>query len=428
MDLDTSFLGAIISEGRKALQYARERDIDPEQVQGPLREVYEYILEHYQSYETVPGFQAVLAKTGHLLEAPVEPAQFYSDEVVKRRLFLHLADGMDRATGIMESHQPQETLTHLAEIVRTGHKLDNAQAKTVPLFSLAPEIIEHYEKIKRGERGIETRWDTLNRVTLGFWPEDLALFAARMGTGKSWVACMVALDAWLAGKRVLLVTTEMSRRAIAARMTALHYRLPYDDFRSGRLSVFEEEKFKQGLLKLIEDERLNLVGGDFDFTLPSLEAAIDDVEPDIVIVDGAYLLKASGDSRHERASNMFDQLKRLAKRHKVPVVATTQLNREAKANSPKSIQADTVALTDVAGWNADLLVGLVQTEDMRMDNRMQFKFLKVRESAATELELTWDFIRMEFEEVDDGDGSSGSAGGSGNNSLDLIDDIDTPNF
>jgi len=124
-----------------------------------------------------------------------------------------------------------------------------------------------------------------------------------------------------------------------------------------------------------------------------------DEKPDLVLVDGAYLLKVPGITRTERASNVFDELKRLAKRSKAAVVATMQFNREVKVNQAKTVQADSIAMTDVAGWNADLIFGLIQTEEMKKNRRMAFKPLKVREGESEEIECNWDFERMDFSEI-----------------------------
>jgi replicative DNA helicase len=124
-----------------------------------------------------------------------------------------------------------------------------------------------------------------------------------------------------------------------------------------------------------------------------------DEKPDLVIVDGAYLMKVPGLTRTERAANVFDELKRIAKRSKAAVVATMQFNREVKINQAKTVQADSIAMTDVAGWNADLIFGLIQTEEMKKNKRLAFKPLKVREGESEEIECNWNFEKMDFSEI-----------------------------
>jgi hypothetical protein len=56
-------------------------------------------------------------------------------------------------------------------------------------------------------------------------------------------------------------------------------------------------------------------------------------------------------------------------------------------------------MTDVAGWNADLIFGLIQTEEMKKNKRLAFKPLKVREGESEEIECNWDFTTMNFSEL-----------------------------
>jgi len=216
----------------------------------------------------------------------------------------------------------------------------------------------------------------------------------------TWFLTLLAEHAWATQKkRVLFASTEMSKERILQRFYALHMRLPYEEFRKAKLGVFVEQKFREQAIAMQAMDGLFIVGGDFDFRVESLEAAIDDCEPDLVLLDGAYLLKGEGEGRTEKASNSFDDIKRLAKRCRVPLVATTQFNREAKVNSAKSASVEKIALSDAAGWNADLIYGLVQTEDMKRDGRMILKPMKFREGIGEDVECLWDFATMDFREV-----------------------------
>lgn len=214
----------------------------------------------------------------------------------------------------------------------------------------------------------------------------------------TWVEILIAREAWSAGKRVLFVTTEMASMRIAARLLSAHLKLPYGEFSSGKLGEFSEGKLKDAVKDLMEDTRFVTVGG-FDFKTSTLAFAVEEAEPDIVLVDGAYLLKAEGGSRTERAAAVFDELKRMAKSAKVPFVVTTQFNRDAKSNVASSARAENIGLTDVAGWNADLIYGMVQTDDMKADKRMMFKPLKIREGVGKDIECHWNFETMDFSEI-----------------------------
>jgi replicative DNA helicase len=141
-----------------------------------------------------------------------------------------------------------------------------------------------------------------------------------------------------------------------------------------------------------------VIGGGFDFRIESLEAAIDNKKPDLVVLDGAYLLKMKGDTRTEQAANIFNELKRLANRRELPIVVSSQFNRGVDKNQKNSVGPEKIALTDVAGWNADLIFALSMTEDMRKEKRMELLPMKFREGVGKSFEINWDFEGMNFSE------------------------------
>ncbi len=216
------------------------------------------------------------------------------------------------------------------------------------------------------------------------------------------------------GRRVLLVTTEMSQQALALRWAALEALVSYGDLRHGRLGVFQEKKLEEALEAAKADKDLQIVGGNFDFRIETLDAIVADSDAEVVFVDGLYLLKTEGANRLERAANIFDEIKRIGKRRKRPLVGSTQFNREVKTGSKAaSMESEKIAQTDVAGWNADQIFALWQTKEMRADNRMGWHPMKVREGVGKDWETKWDLEAMNFAEVEsamgDMEGEEGSA-------------------
>jgi replicative DNA helicase len=331
---------------------------------------------------------------------PDAPAAFFGAEVINRRLHVRMREGMQECINHLESREPAKAYEHLEEFMFNLRKEKITGTRVESLPALMPEVIDYYERMEAGERGILMPWPTINDETLGLWPADLAVFVARTGIGKTWAALMIATKAWLDGHKVLFATTEMSKIRIAIRFAAIQFRLAYGRFRKGQLDAFEKKRFIAEAKKIVESEGLYIVGGDFDFRVESFESAIDEAEPDITIMDGAYLLKVGGRDRTERAANAFDAMKRIAKMKKIPMVVTHQFNRDVKANVASSVKLESMALSDVASWNADLIYALVQTEDMKRDKRMIFKSLKTREGLGVEIETDWDFEEMKFGEVE----------------------------
>lgn len=398
-DLDLSLASAIQRGGKQHLRFALENGFNSELLEGDGKKAYEYIVDFYKKHSDIPSPDVVMAETGVLLTPTSEPVTYLIDALFERKLHKVLHGGVKEVIDHLGHKRPDKGRATLEELLRTIRKMDTRTALVESLPGMGQQVLDYYEKIKRGERGILTPWDSINESTMGFWPEDLVLFAARLGQGKTWVLLQLAGCAWEQGKKVLVVTTEMAKERLAMRYFAYKLKLPYDQLRKGRLDIFSEKKFYDGVKSLMTSPNFSVVGGDFDFSMEAFAGIVQDEKPDIVFVDGAYLLKVPGLTRTEKAANVFDELKRVAKRAKCVVVATTQFNREVKQNQAKTVQSDSIALTDVAGWNADLMFGLIQTEEMKQNKRMAFKPLKVREGAGEEIECNWDFDRMDFSEL-----------------------------
>lgn len=215
----------------------------------------------------------------------------------------------------------------------------------------------------------------------------------------TWVAVQLAWHAWQQKKRVLFCTTEMSRLRVGIRAYALMGKFNYKDFSSGRLTIHTKPKFFQMVQDFLSESGLYVVGGNFDFRVESLSAALDEIRPDVMLLDGAYLLRTEGANRTEMAANSFNELKRLGIRHNIPIVATHQFNREVKTNLSSTVRQESIGLTDVAGWNASLIFGMVQSDDMKANKLMRLKPLKAREGVGEEVEINWDLDNMNFSEI-----------------------------
>jgi hypothetical protein len=429
MDLDKAFVAALLVEGIEGLIKVQHNGILRQHLQGEGLKAFERALDHHNKYSELPTSDVIEGSMGIVLSDPGNCLDFFIDEVLNRKLHQDLSVGIEEAVEFLDQHDPKGSLARIEKMMVDLRKERLAGSMVVSLPALGPKTVEYYKRIKAGERGVQLPWESMNEATLGLWPEDLMLLVSRTGIGKTWATVIAARHAWVQdnSKRVLLATTEISKETVSHRFVALHNRLAYKELRSGKLDAFAEDRMVRGVEAIKDAEGLYLVGGDFDFRVETLAAAIEEVHPDIVILDGAYLLKGEGKTRTERAAETFNDLKRLNKRTRVPMLTTTQFNRDVKSSTDKgakSVKLENISLTDVAGWNADLVFGMIQSEDMKADKRMGFKGLKVREGTSTEFESWWDLDAMNFSEIPKAGGGDADEYDSGMDDLLTDDDTD----
>lgn len=398
MDLDKAFVSAVLREGADGWKKAVGRGITVDVLAGEGRIAYEYAVTAFQTYGAFPTAEMIQDRlTIDLGDAPAS-VEYFADEIRSRQLHGDIQSGVTKVLGALRQ-DPKDALAALETMMSSLRAERLVKSRVTTLGALSDDVWAYYLRIKAGETGILTPWPTMNDMTLGFWPQDLVVVMARQGVGKTWFAVIQALFAWMSHKRVLVATTEISQITIGMRLLSLYNRVAYGEFRKGKLSMYAEEKFQKGVEDLRALDGLFVMGGDFDLRPESLEAAVEETQPDLVIMDGAYLLNTEGANRTEKAAAAFNELKRIAKRYNNVVLATSQFNRSAKSETASTIRMENAGLTDVIGWNADIGLGLMQSEDMRTDKRMMVKPLKVREGFGSEFTVQWDFDAMEFSEV-----------------------------
>ena len=338
MDLDKAFVSSLLETGPNGLKVAFDKGVTADLLIDEGQRAFEFAVDYLKNYGSFPTPDILEGKLGITLDDTQQaPLEFYADEIINRRLHSRLSEGMREGVKYLELNDPKAAYEQLAGVVYKLRTDNLAGSRVVSVPFLGDDVLEYYRKIKAGERGVLTPWDSLNEATFGFWPEDLILFVSRTGVGKTWLSLIMAHYAWTQGKRVLFVTTEVAKLSMGIRWVALANQLSYAELRHGRLTSQDEHKMVQGVDDFKKIDGFYMVGGDFDFRIESLELSIGEVNPDLVIADGAYLLKSDGNSRTEKAANVFDELKRVAKRCAVPLIITTQFNREVKSGSEGAI-------------------------------------------------------------------------------------------
>lgn len=406
--IQSEFLSSLLRE--KAPTAAVEAGVNAEWFDPEHRKVWSFILNFFGKYRKMPGADAVRRAVPTFLpdtDLPEVP-QYYIDQVrqdyQKRLLQTATSDalvgeGADKPVSEIAQAMTAR-LMHIQRIgaATTDHDL---QSKTERADEAAT-----YEAVKKvkGLRGIATPWPELNEVMLGLQDEHMITVAARPGTGKSWLLVLLAHHAaHVHGKTVLFISKEMSAGEIRGRISAVHLGVDAKKLRRGQLDKTQEAKYRsylqgknpiKGRIVVTTDEA---VGEKTGTTL--IRAKLETWQPDILMVDGAYLLRNNpGASRTSDLYDVSQDMKRIAREFKIPTVVTIQQGRpkdQREARTGGSLA--TLQWADAWGQDSDEVAELVQTETMKVDRRMRFRLLKQREGELVELDMHWDFSAMRFQ-------------------------------
>jgi len=366
---------------------------------------FKFVREYFHKYGEVPTLQLFEETLNVKLSIRATgTVEFYVDEIRKRCLYDKLIDISKLFKSKMDNGDPNSAFKVLTDAVFDIRSQELVDFSLSSVFSTVPDIIERYVNIKEKMlTGIPTPWDTINYVTCGLNPSDFVIIVARPGIGKTWFLTQIAVSSWQFKKKVLCVSLELNKVTMGTRIVSAITRTPYPLIRRAELSEFVAEKFFEDAvaLQVGDDKRFMLLGGKgFGGDLPSVEAAIIDFKPDIVCIDGFYLLGLGGHGyeRYERISSLSDEVKRMSARYNIPFVVTHQFNRNVRSDKIAG-SLDDVSMSDVLGMNADWVFCLLQDEDMYQDKKMIVRALKTRESERMDdLTLNWNFDNMDFSE------------------------------
>ncbi len=371
------------------------------------RKCFRYVYDFYSKYGKVPSIDLVEEEFKDLsIEYAKEPVDYYLDKMVENYI---------RVKG------SQVLLGSAREIVKSPMKgIEKLQTEVAELTleavptrdDLVEDTVEdrkaRYLRLKKagGMDGMPTPWEVLNEATMGLHGGDFIAIVSRPGVGKTWFLTLFAEYSARNKLKVLFVTNEMSNTQIMQRFDAVYFKLPYKELRAGLLPDALEKMYFEGLEKMKKDVKM-VVTQDVH-GVNSIGSKIDQYKPDLVLVDGMYLLAddQNSKSRWEGISNISRNLKKLARKKKVPIIATTQFNRASEDVKIDKVTLSNLGFSDSIGQDADVVLGLFRTKDMELNNEMKVRMLKVREGEPKDFTIQWDLRHMRFDTIETSDDDS----------------------
>jgi replicative DNA helicase len=337
-----------------------------------------------------------------VIESSDLPISFLVEELRKRRVHNISANAMKEMAPLLKSKDPLAAMEVMRQAVLQA-EVETRPARDVNLCEDPLRRLAEYDKIQEvgGITGLPSPWPILDETTLGFHNEELIMIVARSGVGKTWLETILASHFWKLGYLPLLFTKEMSVKQIAQRFDAVHGSLGYQRLRGGMLTHDEYGRYKESLYRMKGLLPFWISGDDEAGGVSGIAAKVRRYKPKIALIDGMYLIEdeRKGNSGWERLKNVSWDLKRLARSAGIPIIVSHQFNQQAK---------DDEGTASTLKWY-DLIIGMYQTEDLRLNKEMLFKILKQREGERLEFVSEWDLDNMSFETKDMGSDDVGVA-------------------
>jgi len=209
--------------------------------------------------------------------------------------------------------------------------------------------------------GISTGFTDLDSYTHGLHPGQLVIVAARPAVGKSTFALDIARNAAVKqNKATIFFSLEMGRAEIAMRMLSAESSIYLQSMRKGTISEGDWTKLAAVRGK-INDAPL-YIDDSPNMSLVEIRAKCrrlaQQVDLKMVVIDYIQLMSSGKkvESRQQEVSEFSRALKLLAKELRIPVVALSQLNRQAEQAKDKRPELSHLRESGSLEQDADVVV------------------------------------------------------------------------
>ena len=390
------------NEHRLVSKVIRDRDILPAVQQGITSDwfldednsrVWKFVVKHYAEYSEVPT--AVTVKdhypTYKVLDVQ-DSLDFLVDQAVAFRRKLLVRQGLEESVDKLTHNDHEGALVAMEAAITRVNLQGTKGTNEIDLVKDAEDRFAEYQALANHTMlGIGTGFDTMDEATAGLQGGQLITIIAPPKTGKSQIAMAVAINVHKQGKMPMFQSFEMTNREQQQRHDAMRAQVSHGRMRRGKMFQDEEARYADMLKNMGQMQiPFHLVDAVNGLTVASLSATISKLKPEVVFVDGVYLMmdEQTGEMNTPQSiTNVTRALKRLAQRHDIPVVITTQ-TLLWKMRGGK-VTADSIGYSSSFFQDSDVIFGLEPVPDV--EDMRNFKIVASRNCGPQEVSMVWNW-------------------------------------
>ena len=234
-------------------------------------------------------------------------------------------DEAEQTVFAVKQQERNETAKHIAPIVRETWAL-----------------LEQRLRENKLVHGVPTNFSKLDALTQGLQPGELIILAARPSVGKTSFALNIARNAAVLARRpVVVFSLEMSKQSLVQRLICSEAKVDSYLLRTGQADPSAFQKIAMAMDTLTQADLW--IDDTPALQIASLRSRARRMKAqhgvELIVVDYLQLMHGGRqDSRVQEVSDISSGLKSIAKELDVPVLALSQLSREAERRENKRPQ------------------------------------------------------------------------------------------
>ena len=233
---------------------------------------------------------------------------------------------------------------------------------------------------------VKTGIPIIDKCTNGIAPSELVTIGAKSGVGKSALAVRIAINMFKAGKKVLIVSREMSKKQVAERILLSHSGVTKEQYEN---RDFNDEQW----VRIVETMEVfsgdGIIIDDKISTIQEIKQSVRRTKPDVLIVDYVQLLTPSNprDSRERQVAEISRELKKMTSDFDMVVIQLTQLAEKGIGNYRPSGESYTRESRAIYHDSNIVIYVHHVTEEKEIEIAHNSTALKERQNAQTTKEM-----------------------------------------
>lgn len=328
-------------------------NIPVELLDDESKKLYQHCKNFKDEYGKFPAIQTLL-EDGFNVKEPPEQFAYYFRQLVKQSI---LGEAERLITGFSEAVALNDADLFYKKVEEIYNKCTNIKAVGVehrPYVAGSENYFLDLEREALSPAAVSTGIEAIDKATSGgFRRSEIYTIAGAEKSGKTSVLTFMATQARAEGKRVLFLSCERDKSSVNRLVLSILSNTPPEILERVNPPLTEEQKRRvisaNKILKPEEENGFTIIHPREQATPSWLIPYLVKRKPEILFIDSIYMMSSDGKSNSkytnptEEVKQLIQQLKVISLTFDIPIVVSTQLNRE-------------FALSDAGKW-ADKIYG-----------------------------------------------------------------------
>jgi replicative DNA helicase len=330
------------------------------------KDIWEGIKDYYAQYQTMPSEDILETTFRDFDPVPTDaPTKYYVDQLRADYQTARIRSMLLKAGAMIKDQPPQKVIEALhgeiTDLAKLSHVIRDVNLTDYKDAEKHLEAVRERSEKMGGSPGIKTGFASIDLS----YPTGLAggHYVVTIGypsRGKTWFTAYLAVKAWEQGFRPMVVSLEMSPEDMRNRIYGLMASglFKVSDFQQGTIDI---DNFRSwGKKSLAGKNDFIVVSSEGDVSPSTIQAKIDQHQPDIVICDYMQLMTDNRKSEvlTPRMMNLSRELKLLAVNNNIPLVAISAVTMDDNNNQDDPPRLSQVAWSKAIEYDADMAMSV----------------------------------------------------------------------